>query len=125
LASQKTSPAPHPIPKTKEKPDAPAKASIYGLKEAVPRTKRPLTIACHMKKTYFFLVVSAAILEESALILEESALILEESALILEESTLLESVFVSELALLLQAAKATPIANTKKNFFICDCFYVN
>jgi len=71
------------------------------------------------------LVVSAAILEESALILEESALILEESALILEESTLLESVFVSELALLLQAAKATPIANTKKNFFICDCFYVN
>jgi hypothetical protein len=63
-----------------------------------------------------FLVVSAAIFEESAAILEESALILEESDFRAEES----AAALSEPALL-QAAKA-PIANTNKNFFICDCF---
>jgi hypothetical protein len=73
------------------------------------------------EKNYFlvavsFLVVSAAILEESALILEESALILDES-----DFSVAESDFASEL-LLLHAAKA-PIANTIKNFFICDCFF--
>jgi hypothetical protein len=113
-----------PAKKTKEKPDTPANARYIRSEESRPANRRPLMIACHMKKTYFFLVVSAAILEESAAILEESALILEESALILEESALIlvESVFASELALLLQAANAAPIANTKKNFFICDCF---
>jgi hypothetical protein len=69
------------------------------------------------------LEVSAAILEESVAILEESALILEESAFKVEESvfTAAESAAFVSLALLLQAANA-PIANTTKNFFICDCF---
>jgi len=71
--------------------------------------------------------VSLAILEESFDILEESIAILEESIAILEESletVALESVFVSELALLLHAANA-PIANTNNNFFIVMNLCVN
>jgi hypothetical protein len=107
----------------RQRPDSPVARSIRS-KQKTTLAQGSLQRLLAKRKNYFFLVVSAAILEESALILEESALILEESALILEESADLvaaESAAAELEPALLQAAKA-PIANTNKNFFICDCF---
>jgi len=74
------------------------------------------TIVCQYKKAYLALVVSFFVV--SLGIIVESFFTVESVTVVLTESvTLVESVFVSVLELLLQAAKA-PIASTKKNFFM-------
>src|SRR5579862_1257138 len=88
-------------------------------KKALLRTGRPLTIACHMKKTYF-LVVSVAFLVVSDIFLLVSDIILLLVSAILPAVSVpfdAESEDEDELPLPLQAANA-PIANTTSNFFI-------
>jgi hypothetical protein len=90
-------------------------------KKALLGTGRPLTIACHMKKTYFFvesvifLLVSVIFFEVSVILDDESVILDEVSFAFAEESVL------DELPLPLQAANA-PIANTNRNFFILFIF---
>jgi len=97
----------------------PAGAENTDAKEkAIPRTGRPLTIACHMKKSYFFFVVSAIFLAVSTILAAVSILALAVSAILAAVSVMvaLESALDSEPEPL-QAANA-PIAKTKKSFFI-------
>jgi hypothetical protein len=91
-------------------------------KKAILRTGRPLTIACHMKKGYFFFVESTLALAVSTMALPaESNLALAVSTIALAVSVTalaVESALDSLLAELLQAAAKAPIANTNKSFFM-------
>jgi hypothetical protein len=86
--------------------------------KAVPEPGQPSTIVCQMKN-YFLVVVSFLAVVSAAILLAVSVILEVVSDIFAVEST----AGLSDPALL-QAAKA-PIANTIKNFFISDCFYVN
>jgi hypothetical protein len=92
------------------------------MKKAILRTGRPLTIACHIKKTYFLAAESGlAVAAESGLAVAESGLIVELSGVagaVAAESPLGASV----VPLSLQDATNAPIAKTKRSFFICSDF---
>jgi hypothetical protein len=86
--------------------------------------ERPLTIACQIKKAYFFVESTFAFMLSLAALAVESITALLESAVAFTDSVpdlAAESVLLSELDALLQAANE-PIANTTKSFFIVMLF---
>ncbi len=91
-------------------------------KKAILGTGRPLTIACHMKKTYFFTESTLALLaaEVSAIVLAVSTT----AAFTVSAALAVVSAVGSELDELLQAAKA-PMERTNKSFFILDFFLLS
>jgi hypothetical protein len=91
---------------------------------AILGTGRPLTIACHMKNSYF-LTLSTFLAAVSTLAAALSIFLAAVSTLAAALSTFAESVLAaSVLEELLQAANA-PRANTKNSFFIVNIFDVN
>jgi hypothetical protein len=89
-------------------------------KKALLRTGRPLTIACHMKKTYF-LVVSTFTAEVSAFTAEVSGVtVVAVSGVVAAVSVL----GASAVPLSLQDATNAPIAKTNRSFFICPIFVI-
>jgi uncharacterized Tic20 family protein len=95
-------------------------------KEALPKNRDGLTIACHMKNRSNYFIESAFIIEVSLLIMleEVSLLIMLVSGVvvigvvdIVSVEVEVESLVLEELVSL-QATSAPPIRATKRNFFI-------
>ena len=101
-------------------------------------TERPLTIACHMKKTltkrpaaseppHIITLFSFNYFVESACVVSAGAIVAVESAgaivLVVSGATVVVVSSVVVLELLLHAAKV-PIAKTINNFFICLRFFL-
>jgi len=101
-------------------------------------TERPLTIACHMKKTLtkrpaaseppqLITLFSFNYFVESACVVSAGAIIVDESAgaitLVVSTGATVAVSSVEVLVLLLHAAKV-PIAKTINNFFICLRFFL-
>jgi hypothetical protein len=90
--------------------------------KAILRTGRPLTIACHMKKTYFFVVSPAAVVAESGLAVRESGVVVTESGAGEAGAVVVVSLFSVPVPPSLQDATNAPIAKTNRSFFICTVF---
>jgi len=85
-----------------------------------PFGERPLTIACHMKKSYLAAEEGAASVVEGVVVVGAAASVVDGATSVVVTVSVVAGVVsvVDVVSLLLQAAKAVAIAKTKKSFFM-------